>query len=64
MPSRRIRELFWWMGRFEDDLANGRWRATVALIAFAAPARAMLYVSLGLYWLAERIAGCRASGGN
>ena len=72
MPSRRIRELFWWIGHFENELANqSGWRAVLALLvllAVAAPARALLYMSFGMYAVAERlterIAKCRASGGN
>jgi hypothetical protein len=65
MPSRRIRELLWWTGHFENDLANwSGWRSLLALLFAAAPARLMLYVSLGLYKIAERIGKCRAFGGD
>ena len=65
MPSRRLRELLWWLGHFENSLANGRsWRSLLALLFAAAPARLMLYVSLGPYKIAERIGKCRAFGGD
>ena len=64
MPSRRIRELLWWTGHFENDLVNwSGWRSAVAFLAVM-PARAMLCLALALYSLAERIAPCRASDGD